>query len=199
MNLVGYITAIAPSLPPISAQLYEYIFAANGVFLRAKRSGMEAMWLIAYSPIRGLADIEPYFLWEGKRIPASFLNKMLHEAKTCTNEVLWYLRQESDWILSKPQQVSSPTSVTPIYPSLADTDYSLALVEVHSHGDMPPVPSTQDNADEQGFRIYVILGAVKSCPKINVRIGLAGYFCPISAHMIFEDFDKCSIEDFYEF
>ncbi|MEH1780880.1 MAG: Mov34/MPN/PAD-1 family protein [Nostoc sp.] len=199
MNLVNYITAIAPSLPPISAQLYEYIFAANGVFIRAKRSGMEVLWLIAYGQIRGLAVVEPYLLWEGKKIPGSFLNKMLDEAKTCINEVLWYLWQESDWVLSKPQQSSSPTSVTPIYQSLVDTDYSIALVEVHSHGDMPPVPSIQDNADEQGFRIYVILGCVNSHPKINVRIGLAGYFCPIPACMIFEDFDKSFIEDTYEY
>lgn len=198
MNLVNYVTAIAPKLPPITAQLYEYVFADNGVFIRAKRSGMEIMWLIAHGKIRGLATVEPYLLWDGGRIPAYLLNEMLGEAQRNTNEVLWYLRLESHWILSKPNQISSPTSVVPIYPNLVNTDYEKALIEVHSHGDMPPIPSVADNADEQGFRVYVILGCVNSCPKINVRVGLAGYFCPIPAYMIFEDFEKSSIQDIHE-
>lgn len=199
MSLVNYITAFTPELPPITAQLYEYIFAADGVFIRAKRSGLEVMWLIAYGRIRGLAAVKPYFYWERKLIPFSLLASMLVDAQRNVNEVLWYLWQESDWVLSKPPQSSSPTSVVPVYESLVDTDYEKALIEVHSHGNMPPIFSPQDNADEQGFRIYVILGCVNSRPMINVRIGLAGYFSPIPASMIFEDFDKYdSIEDIYE-
>jgi PRTRC genetic system protein A len=197
-NLVNYITAIAPELPPISAQLYEYIFAANGVFLRAKRSGIEIMWAIGSAQVRGLATLEPYLVWEGNKIPTYLLNQMLRESQININEVLWYLWQETDWILSKPNQISSPTSVVPIYRNLINTDYEKALIEVHSHGNMPPVPSATDNADEQGFRIYVILGCVNSFPQISVRVGLAGYFCPIPAYMIFEDFDKLSIQDIHE-
>lgn len=199
MNLVNYIIATTPNLPPITAQLYEYVFAANGVFIRARRSGLEAMWVIGKCEIRGLANVEPYLIWVEKRVPLSFLNEMLHNAQDSDNEILWYLWQEkSDWILSKPNQMSSPAFVIPIYRSFINTDYEKALIEVHSHADAPPIPSAQDNADEQGFRIYVILGCVNLCPKINVRIGLSGYFCPIPAYTIFEDFAKSSIEDIHE-
>ncbi|PHJ69217.1 hypothetical protein VF14_03575 [Nostoc linckia z18] len=198
MNLVNYIIAATDELPPITAQLYEYIFAANGVFIRAKRSFMEAMWPIGECEIRGLAEVEAYLRWEGEQIPFSFLNQMLVDAQSTHNEVLWYLWQETDWLMSKPEQLASPHSVTPVYHSLVNTDYEKALVEVHSHGDMRPFFSSQDNADEQGFRIYAVLGCVRSRPAISVRIGLAGYFCPIPAYMVFADFNNDLIEDTYE-
>ncbi|MFN6474025.1 MAG: Mov34/MPN/PAD-1 family protein [Nostoc sp. SerVER01] len=199
MNLVNYVIATSPELPPIAAQLYEYIFAANGVFIRAKRSFMEAMWAIGECEIRGLAEVEAYLRWEGKQIPFYFLNQMLVDAQNTDNEVLWYLWQEDNWLISKPEQSASTHSVTPVYPSLVNTDYEKAMVEVHSHGDMRPFFSKQDDADEQGFRIYAVLGSVRSRPAISVRIGLAGYFCPIPAYMVFGDFvDNNLIEDTYE-
>ncbi|MHC5756038.1 MAG: hypothetical protein ACYTXF_36525 [Nostoc sp.] len=199
MNLVSYVIATTPNLPPITAQLYEYIFAANGVLIRAKRSGIEAMWVIGKCEIRGLANIEPILIWTGERVPNSFLDRMLHEAQSTDNEILWYLWQENDWVISKPQQMASPSSVAPTYESFVNTDYEKALIEVHSHVDIAPTFSEQDNADEQGFRIYAILGWVNSHPTISVRIGLAGYFCPIPAYMIFEDFDKHPIKDIHEY
>jgi hypothetical protein len=47
LGLVNYFVAYSPELPPVRAAMYEYWLAGNGVFIRGKREGLEAMVLVA--------------------------------------------------------------------------------------------------------------------------------------------------------
>ncbi|MBD0264588.1 MAG: Mov34/MPN/PAD-1 family protein [Tolypothrix sp. Co-bin9] len=184
--LVNYLVAKELPLPPISAHLYEYIFGGNGVFIRGRRFGFEIMWQISTTEIRGLPNLSPFLRWELGAVPQNLLKVMLAEAGNSETEILWYLTAKP-WTLVKPPQEADSCRVQPTYTSLLNSAYEDAVIEIHSHGDGPAYFSAVDNADEQGFRVYAVLGQVRSSrPTIVVRIGLAGYFCPIPAYMIFE-------------
>jgi hypothetical protein len=60
------------------------------------------------------------------------------------------------------------------------------LIEIHSHVDAAPIFSSTDDEDEQGFRIYAVIGQVNHAPLLNVRLGIAGHFCHIPASLVFD-------------
>ncbi len=61
-----------------------------------------------------------------------------------------------------------------------------ALVDLHSHGRLPPFFSRIDNKDEQGFRIYAVIGEIDKSPSIRVRVGVYGNYFDIPAPTVFE-------------
>jgi hypothetical protein len=60
------------------------------------------------------------------------------------------------------------------------------LIEVHSHGMMKAGFSKTDDREETGFRVYSVLGTVRHQPTIITRIGVYGYWFPISSRQIYE-------------
>jgi topoisomerase IA-like protein len=61
-----------------------------------------------------------------------------------------------------------------------------ALIDLHSHALMEAFFSRADNKDEQGFRIFAVIGKVKGKTEIRVRVGVYGNYWNIPASMIFE-------------
>ncbi|HEX7395755.1 MAG TPA: hypothetical protein VF313_12585, partial [Anaerolineaceae bacterium] len=65
-----YILAETDALPAIGpTSLYEFIITGNGVFVRARRCGLEAMIPISTCKIRGLQPVKPYVRLEAGRVP----------------------------------------------------------------------------------------------------------------------------------
>ena len=65
-----YILAETDTLPAIDpTSLYEFVLAGNGVFVRARRCGLEAMIPVSTCEIRGLQPVEPYVRLETGKIP----------------------------------------------------------------------------------------------------------------------------------
>lgn len=186
-QFVQYKTALHSTLPPMSASALEYWLSRNGVFIRAQRQGIKACFPIANCQIAGLAAIEPYFQMEYPRVPMEITKLMLllsEEAEE--NEILFHLSfQTGHWHLEVPAQIGTPTSVTPLISSL-DSSYERALIEVHSHANMSSEFSETDNREETGFRIFAVLGKLKSQPSINARIGIYSHFYSIPACWVFE-------------
>ena len=57
------------------------------------------------------------------------------------------------------------------------TPFPNTVAEFHSHGRMTGFFSSQDNRDEQGFKIYGVLGSLASnSPQVNFCLGIYGYF-----------------------
>ncbi len=65
------------------------------------------------------------------------------------------------------------------------SSYAGALIEVHSHHGMPAFWSGTDDADEQGFRLYAVLGDIFRRPTLRVRVGIYGQFYELPAGTIF--------------
>jgi hypothetical protein len=68
----------------------------------------------------------------------------------------------------------------------ADPLGTKALIDLHSHALLDPFFSRTDNKDEQGFRIFAVIGRVNDKPLILVRVGVYGNYWNIPAEMVFE-------------
>lgn len=186
-QFVEYKTALHSTLPPMSASAIEYWLSRNGVFVRAQRQGIKACFPIANCRIALLATIEPYFQMEYPRVPMEITKLMLLLSEEAgENEILFHLSfQTGHWHLEVPAQIATPTSVMPLVSSIGSS-YERALIEVHSHANMSSEFSETDNREETGFRIFAVLGKLKSQPEINARIGIYSHFYSLPASWVFE-------------
>jgi hypothetical protein len=216
-DLVRYLFARADvPLPPLQpGALYEYVFAANGVFVRGKRTGLEATIPVArFSPaqtLRGLATIEPSVRLLYPRVPAHLLAAMLQIARTAYDpsafadlrdllgahrlnlpaparwlEVLFDLDYTAaGWELVLPEQIQAREQVQPA--DVFDAVHARALIHAHSHHVFAPTFSAQDNLDHTGFRLYAVLGYLATRPALRVRVGIYGYWLDVPAWTIFEE------------
>lgn len=175
------------NVPEIPDCLYAYMLAGNGVFLYAKRIGLEVLIPATVTKIAGLPSLQPY-VNISRRIPACLLVHVLKlSLDHLPNEMLFWFNSKEYWTLQIPQQLTTPTSVAPA--ENLDEMGTSALVDLHSHGALPPFFSRADNHDEQGFRIYAVLGQVDKTPSLRVRVGVYGNYFDIPASTVFESVD----------
>jgi PRTRC genetic system protein A len=183
---VTHIFATDP-LPPIPPGLYQYVIGANGVFVRARRPGLEALLPVATArdEVRGLPNVLPFVRLDHP-VPAYMLEHMFLRAwREGNKEILFYLRSDPTWKLYLPKQAQSAGSVYPLNPFAGGAD---TLLEVHSHHHMDAYFSATDNRDERaGFRLFAVLGNLdKPRPRIRVRVGIYGHFWEIPASWVFD-------------
>jgi len=172
------------SLPEIPNCLYAYIVAGNGVFIHAKRCGLEVLIPVTECRIAGLPELTPSVKVE-KRVPAFALGDILHISKQCfPHEALFWFNWGGEWLINIPEQTTRVASVVPC--DRNDPAGTSALMDLHSHGGLRPFFSPIDDKDETGFRIYAVIGNVDTEPKICVRVGVYKNYFDIPADMVFE-------------
>jgi PRTRC genetic system protein A len=180
---VNHRFATEAALPPMGPNLYEYVVGANGIFVRARRPGLEALVWVASTanPIRGLCEVAPYVRIT-RPLPARLLGRLVEMAyRAGDSEILFYL-QSDPWRIAVPDQVRSGGSVRPINPFAGGTD---TVLEVHSHHHMDAFFSRIDDRDEQaGFRLFGVLGDLYQRPTLRCRVGIYGHFWEIPASWI---------------
>ena len=173
-------------LPSIPDCLYAYIMAGNGIFLYAKRDDLEVLIPIWRATIAGLPPLEPFV--HMPRVPAVLLQHILQASKqNLPNEILFWFNLDYDqaaWSVDAPLQTCTPASAVPV--DRNDPLGIKALIDLHSHAHLDPFFSRIDNKDEQGFRIFAVIGRVNEKPLILVRVGVYGNYWNIPASMIFE-------------
>ena len=179
---VGYLTNSPIGIEGEPGVFYDYILAAGGVYLRAKNSQLAATVCIAAQVIRGLSPLnEDLRLLHGK-IPLHLLNMALSVfiAKPDIEQYL-AITWENGYSIKTPSQQATAASVT--YETLPDT-----VLDIHSHTDGVPAQfSPTDNRDEQGFRLYAVVGDLRNlCPTVELRLGVYGYFLPLSRDEVFQ-------------
>ena len=179
---VGYLTKPSTGIEGEPGVFYDYILAAGGIYLRAKNSQLGATVCIASQEIRGLAPLsEDIRLLHGK-IPLYLLNLAL-SVLIGKPDIEQYLAiiWESGYTMKITSQQATAASVT--YETLPDT-----VLDIHSHTDGVPAQfSPTDNSDEQGFRLYAVVGDLRNlCPTVELRLGVYGYFLPLSRDEVFQ-------------
>lgn len=191
-TLVGHLIA-TPVLPPLQGA-YDYIFAANGIFLRAANARLAVQMCVqtwAPDTVRGLPPLEPYLRLHHPRLPSVVLHRLLADARTRRDaegglvEALYRVVQRGQkFALLAPPQQASIASVT-----VTDTDTTESpLLEIHSHGTLPAFWSATDNRDEGGFRFYGVVGRVeRDLPEIRLRLGVYGYWWDLPLGVLFEE------------
>lgn len=192
-GLVDYVVARpGEELPPIRAGFYEYVLAGNGVFVRGKREGLEVLMPWRECEVRGLSVVEPYVRLDAPRVPARALVWALQASRdVCRDgvkrELLFWLWPDGErWQMEIPAQDNTGGTVKPLYANEEGSNYARTLVDLHSHHEMRPFFSHTDDRDEQGFRLYAVLGNIFEQPSVALRVGLYGAFWNIPARWVFE-------------
>lgn len=186
-DLIKYVTHHSPTLPKFDAIAYEYITASNGIAAprRGLRSSYEqrTVWMCVIIPVvqtphgtvRGLYPLTTKITIKVQPMPTSLLQHILTDAclmRTDTgqlNEALYRFHYDGCRVrVDRPSQNTSPASVSASGDGGADV-----ILEIHSHGNMRGIFRSTDNRDEQGFRIYGVIGRLDSdTPEIRLRTTL---------------------------
>ena len=172
------------ALPEIPDCLYAYLMAGNGVFLKAKRAGLDILMPVSEIRIADLPTLTPYVKLS-PRVPNDLLFEALELAQqSLPNEILFWFNLERRWRMDVPPQFARPSCVVPL--DKTDIWGTSALIDLHSHGALSPFFSPTDDKDEQGFRIYAVIGEVDRLPRIRVRVGVYDHYFDIPASKVFE-------------
>ena len=185
---VNHIYATSENLPPFGSHLCEYVTAANGVFVRARRPGLEAMLPVCLnfqSEIRGLVRVEPYVRLEHGPIPSAIIRQVLAWMEAAAPfELLAWIKADPVYRAIRPAQSASTSHCRP--QDAFDPDGQDALLDFHSHALHKPFFSTVDNRDEKNsFRLFAVAGSFPY-PSFHTRVGLYGHFWNIPAAWIME-------------
>lgn len=194
-NLIKHITLNSPTLPPLTALGYEYIWASNGIFLRAENRFAHVLIPIVPAPqltVRGLYPLAPSVKLKMLKMPICLLSDVYADARKSStsngplNEALYRFHVDGQTIrVVRPKQDTSPTHVHTVGDGGPDV-----ILEIHSHGNMKAYWSATDNTDEKGFRFYAVVGRLdSSMPQIRLRLGVYGYHYQISQDTLFTNAD----------
>src|SRR5829696_1073400 len=120
-NLVTYAIHRTTALPPNDAIAYQYLLAANGVFLRAETRFWNVLMPLARCHIRGLPPLRPHFQLKVARLPQSLLSQVVADAGCARhaqqsdgelNEVLYWFHHAGERIrVTRPAQKATATTV----------------------------------------------------------------------------------------
>jgi PRTRC genetic system protein A len=184
MNQIGYLLYKDGGLiTGEQGQYYDYKILGNGIFISACNSLILAEIQIADCDIRGLKPSGgvSYFQLEHGKIPARLYDLALSVLLAdCTKEryvaIVW---NDDRYCIVVPGQDGIEARVK--YETVENT-----VLELHSHPDMPANFSMQDNHDEQGLKLYGVVGILPDETTINLRLGVYGYFQVILWQDIFD-------------
>ena len=182
------------SLPEIPNCLYAYIMAGNGVFIYARRPGLEVLIPASIGKIAGLPQLTPQ-VNIAQRVSAFLMADVLYVSQQVfPSEALFWFNWVDEWSIHIPEQQATKASVVPF--DRHDEAGTSALIDLHSHTSFSSFFSPTDDQDEVGFRIYAVIGNVDKTPTMSVRVGVYSHYFNIPASTIFELPD--GIQDIYE-
>ena len=194
LALVRHLIARPGETLPAAAGLYDYILAANGLYLRAVRAGLAVQILVAPCPVRGLAEVESGVRLTVPRVPAALTAQLLTLARAERDgrgrsiEVLYHLCfDDGGWQIVKPAQAQGRTFVEPAGEMRGST-YGRYLIEVHSHHELDFHDfSAIDDASERGtFRLFGLLTDIFRNPQLRLRLNVYDFSLDLPAALAFE-------------
>ena len=186
-DLVTYHIHRCEPLPPNDALAYQYVLAGNGLFIRAETRFFFARIPIAAAVVRGLPLLVADFRLKIPRLSGSLLHSILADAGRARrpdgglNEVFYQVHDRGGRVqVRRPSQLATGSSVV-----AAGNGDPAILCDLHSHGNMAAFFSATDNADEQGARLYGVIGKLDSEPEMRLRVGVYGYWLPLPLTALF--------------
>ena len=181
MNPVGYLHNTVDGLKGEPGIGYNYILAANGLFLRASNPLLSATIQVASAEVRGLVPLTESLTLAHGRIPFSLLETVLTFLTGGGHELyLGVVWQDGAYRKVIPEQTGQTASVKYQRPRSV-------LLDVHTHGNMAAFFSSTDDRDEQGFQLYMVLGRLdQPVRQVALRLGVYGYFAPLDWGEVFD-------------
>ena len=178
---MGYLVNQPSGLSGFHGIGYDYVLGAAGIYVQSESAQLTARVLVAPAVVRGLAPVaEKLALFHGA-IPAQVfelgLGWMLSAPAT---ERFFAIRWDGDaYRLVVPPQEGTGSSLSYQPPTGV-------IAEFHSHGSHRAFFSATDDRDEQGFRIYGVVGRLDTAtPELALRVGIYGHFAPLEWSQVF--------------
>jgi PRTRC genetic system protein A len=187
--LVEYLVA-RNGPPPRRGLAYDYVVAGDGLYVVADNRYLAARVPVARATVRGLSPLYPSLTLRAGRLPQGLWDRIV--AVACARPerevLLAVILGPTGYQLLRPAQLAGPASV--VYRPPRE-----AFLQLHSHGAYPARFSRTDDADEQGFALYGVIGGLGSGqPEVALRVGVYGYFLPVPWEAVFAG-DRGSFRD----
>ncbi len=179
-NLVEYL--IFGKTYSKGGSFYKYIMANNGVWISGSNQHLTAVIQITECEIRGLEQGKSYLKLEHGRLPQRLFD-LAYSVLLAEPEKERYvgIRWNGQcYDIYYPEQQGAASRVN--YEASDNI-----VVELHSHGKLKPLFSGTDDEDEQGLKVYGVVGDLYSqTPSLNLRVGVYGYWQPVLWSEIFD-------------
>ena len=157
------------------------MLGSGGLYVQSRSAHLTARVPVASCTVRGLAPVaEKVELAQGP-IPARLFELGLRWFRDDPDtERLFAVRWDGrTYRLMVPPQAGTATSLAYVPPAGV-------VAEFHSHGSSRAFFSATDDRDEQGFRIYGVVGRLDALrPELRLRVGVYGHFAPLDWPQVF--------------
>ncbi len=178
---MGYLVNHPAGLSGSQGIGYDYVLGAGGLYVQSKSAHLTARILVAQCEVRGLGLVtEKVSLAHGPIPVRLFEIGLLWFQDDPTTERFFAVRWDGRrYRLVVPEQEGTATSLEYAPPPGV-------VAEFHSHGSSPAFFSATDDEDEQGFRIYGVVGRLDAPePELRLRVGVYGHIAPVDWPQIF--------------
>ena len=154
---MGYLVNHPAGLTGVQGVGYDYVLGAGGLYVQSESAHLTARVLVASADVRGLAPVSEKLELTHGPIPAHVFELGLRWFQaTPDTERFFAVRWNGDaYRLVVPPQAGTASS-------LAYRPPAGVVAEFHSHGGHSAFFSATDDRDEQGFRIYGVVGRLDS-------------------------------------
>ena len=181
-NPVGYLVNHPAGLTGSQGIGYDYVLGSGGLYVQSESDHLTARVPVAPAEVRGLAPVPEKVELAHGLIPARVfelgLAWMLAAPDT---ERFFAVRWDGGaYRLVVPPQEGTSASLTYQPPTGV-------IAEFHSHGRHGAFFSATDDRDEQGFRVYGVVGRLDTLePELTLRVGIYGHFAPLHWSQVFD-------------
>ena len=178
---VGYLVNHPGGLAGAHGIGYDYVLGSGGLYVQSESAHLTARVLVAPCTVRGLAPVAEKVELAHGPIPAGLFEVGLRWFQDDPDtERLFAVRWDGHaYRLVVPPQAGTATR-------LAYQPPAGVVAEFHSHGGSRAFFSATDDRDEQGFRIYGVVGRLEAPrPELSLRVGVYGHFAPLDWPQVF--------------
>ena len=179
---VGYLVNRKEGLTGAQGIGFDYVLGAGGLYVQSESAHLTARVRVASCEVRGLAPVAGKVELAHGPIPARLFELGLHWfLDDPDTERFFAVRWDGDaYGLVIPPQEGTATSLEYAPPAGV-------VAEFHSHGTSRAFFSKTDDGDEQGFRIYGVVGRLnKYRPELSLRVGVYGHFATVEWSQVFD-------------
>ena len=172
---MGYLVNHHAGLSGVPGIGYDYVLGSGGVYVQSRSAHLTARIPVAPGEVRGLAPVVEMVELSHGPIPRRLFEKGLRWFQDDPDtERFFAVRWDGDgYRLVVPPQAGTATRLEYAPPSGV-------VAEFHSHGGSRAFFSATDDRDEQGFRIYGVVGRLDAPrPELRLRVGVYGHFAPV--------------------
>ena len=181
---MGYLVNHPSGLTGVHGVGFDYVLGAGGVYVQSQSAHLTARVPVAPGSVRGLAPVTEKFQLVHGSIPAYlFALGLRWFQETPDTERFFAVGWDGHaYRPVVPEQEGTASSLTYTPPAGV-------VAEFHSHGRGRAFFSATDDKDEQGFRIYGVVGRLDTpLPELSLRLGVYGHFAPLCWSQVFGGF-----------